>query len=1139
MNKAHGKTVITSSAISQLPTEQVSTAFSQPTATPSTSSQPPLPQELSKCYWKDVWEKLYSMRSRDQLCDLSLYSDEGVLFRAHSTVLAASSSVFYNHLVEKNLKENSFIEKSSPTEHRLPGVSADVLNVVLDFIYGIAPESIQDFKLLQKGALKLGISSASLFCSSQLLELERLNKKLTESSVSRPHNSDIPLGTTKGLCRELLLADRSQTASPSKSQDLLLQCPYLSNLSTNSNSKQIPLKKRFLLKVFAQLQQEESPSRDSPSTLNRTNMDHHRPGKDSNKNQGFFQDPDEFSHPLSLVDMDTPCPHLQKLTDSTSFVPLNNGNITNKPVVSSKQTSHNKQLVNGTANNASETAHQLSIDSVEKSNSLNETCFTKMTSLPMLRADSPVAKYEVRNLIGQTGDTENKCLVSDVPESRHPIFDVSESRHPVSNVTEGKCPVSGMNGTRCPMTDICENICPVTNTIGSKCPVSDINDRCPSSCSDLPDIGLDSMSPSTVRAMSPTQTSAPLIRLGNSENCVHENISVDNNSFQQQELVYYTPTVDQNLRQLLQSPDVATATLASQISSALTCDQSSQARSLTFTNTRNRIKDWPIALDSEIRNYANPLPASTHSNKENVSKDCTNYFEQNLPVQYTSVHKKVTGDEGIKYEHFNSPGSVDVLGKKREGDKLTALQPTASQASPPQPSIVNPVAFSMPYVDQQPDNDRMTASPLCVVDTQSFQSNFPISETISMAPLPHIPTVVYGNNSINMQLMSKNPDSNTPQVMNLTENSNPGEDLGSSDCIEVSSGEDTWNDSGSDEEVMDTDVGSEAPSVGSEATSTARMNNGQIHSLLKEKSLIDPFGKRMYYCVVNGCDYSNRGKEYVQSHLFHRHGHGQPEIQCSECAKKYFSELQLRTHCKQTHSAKGKKKCKEVKCEDCNAPFRTMQALQMHQLKVHGKGKLFACEDCEFKSPRKKDLQGHMISQHKKAPPGVRIYECEQCDYKCIDRNRFCEHEASHSQDKSYKCSECGNYYATRRGLRNHMKYHSNERPYVCDICQANFKVRAKLRDHIRLVHEQKGEKPYRCGHCDFQASVRGNVNQHIRNVHKGLPILVIDTLKAYRKHVKDYDYANLKGSKIREVKDASAAGYASIGNCAGSKSSV
>lgn len=38
-----------------------------------------------------------------------------------------------------------------------------------------------------------------------------------------------------------------------------------------------------------------------------------------------------------------------------------------------------------------------------------------------------------------------------------------------------------------------------------------------------------------------------------------------------------------------------------------------------------------------------------------------------------------------------------------------------------------------------------------------------------------------------------------------------------------------------------------------------------------------------------------------------------------------------------------------------------------------------------------------MLSQHGRAPFGVKVYSCSSCNYKCIDRNRFEEHEAKHT----------------------------------------------------------------------------------------------------------------------------------------------
>ncbi len=39
----------------------------------------------------------------------------------------------------------------------------------------------------------------------------------------------------------------------------------------------------------------------------------------------------------------------------------------------------------------------------------------------------------------------------------------------------------------------------------------------------------------------------------------------------------------------------------------------------------------------------------------------------------------------------------------------------------------------------------------------------------------------------------------------------------------------------------------------------------------------------------------------------------------------------------------------------------------------------------------------HMLAKHNKVAPGVRVFDCRYCDYRCLDRNRHLEHEAKHT----------------------------------------------------------------------------------------------------------------------------------------------
>ncbi|ESO09424.1 hypothetical protein HELRODRAFT_109653 [Helobdella robusta] len=209
-------------------------------------------------------------------------------------------------------------------------------------------------------------------------------------------------------------------------------------------------------------------------------------------------------------------------------------------------------------------------------------------------------------------------------------------------------------------------------------------------------------------------------------------------------------------------------------------------------------------------------------------------------------------------------------------------------------------------------------------------------------------------------------------------------------------------------------------------------------------------------------------------------------------------------------------------CHDCGEVLSTCYKLQAHQLKEHHKGKLFICKHCMFRSPRKKDLQAHCLSQHGDQPTGVKIYVCSCCQYKCIDKYRFEEHEAMHLGIQKFKCSLCDKAYTTRRGLKTHLKYHSANKPFKCTMCTAEFKVKSKLSDHMKLIHLEKGFKPYKCGYCDHFTAIRGNCNQHIKKNHPGLPIKVIDTVPGRKKTTVNYDYANLEGSDIDELEEIS-----------------
>ena len=81
------------------------------------------------------------------------------MFFAHASVLAANSSVLYSTI--KDLSKAG-LSSSKPRKLMLPSLKSDILGVVVDFIYGISPCTVEDELKLQKGLNTLGFHKSYL-----------------------------------------------------------------------------------------------------------------------------------------------------------------------------------------------------------------------------------------------------------------------------------------------------------------------------------------------------------------------------------------------------------------------------------------------------------------------------------------------------------------------------------------------------------------------------------------------------------------------------------------------------------------------------------------------------------------------------------------------------------------------------------------------------------------------------------------------------------------------------------------------------------------------------------------------------------------------------------------------------------------
>lgn len=104
------------------------------------------------------------------------------MYMAHSPVLAASSEVFHNFFVKRI---PTFIDELADRKLMLHGVRGDVLQVVLDFIYGVTPPTIEEFEKLKIGADALAIHGAYTYCGEKFYKNTAMSSGQSDDAAGR------------------------------------------------------------------------------------------------------------------------------------------------------------------------------------------------------------------------------------------------------------------------------------------------------------------------------------------------------------------------------------------------------------------------------------------------------------------------------------------------------------------------------------------------------------------------------------------------------------------------------------------------------------------------------------------------------------------------------------------------------------------------------------------------------------------------------------------------------------------------------------------------------------------------------------------------------------------------------------------
>ena len=235
-----------------------------------------------------------------------------------------------------------------------------------------------------------------------------------------------------------------------------------------------------------------------------------------------------------------------------------------------------------------------------------------------------------------------------------------------------------------------------------------------------------------------------------------------------------------------------------------------------------------------------------------------------------------------------------------------------------------------------------------------------------------------------------------------------------------------------------------------------------------------------------------------------------------------------------------------LKCEICEAGFKSEMALTGHQISVHeSREDSYPCKLCPASFSEYNSLTSHITSVHVKPKP----YSCLKCSESFMTIQGMMKHITVHENfggdenkeikqlesttnakrnnktRKSSKPTEAAdikqeiqsspqlkknkNSFLRKEYLNHHKSTHTEEKPFPCTYCMKSFKKRYYLQMHKKVhtgegflcklcgksfslainlkMHERlhTGDKPFSCRHCDQTFSQKINAQGHERT-HTG-----------------------------------------------------
>ncbi|KAG4066089.1 hypothetical protein HA402_001336 [Bradysia odoriphaga] len=188
---------------------------------------------------------------------------------------------------------------------------------------------------------------------------------------------------------------------------------------------------------------------------------------------------------------------------------------------------------------------------------------------------------------------------------------------------------------------------------------------------------------------------------------------------------------------------------------------------------------------------------------------------------------------------------------------------------------------------------------------------------------------------------------------------------------------------------------------------------------------------------------------------------------------KRLSDVMIDKYIKMSKSVRDASNERIFECDICGHKTLEKSYLQRH-MATHIAKKKFGCPDCPKMFTTITCLKNHQMLH------GPKNYKCELCSKTFWQKDSLNYHLKKHIGDKKFKCEFCPMKFLVAYQLVCHRRKHTGSRPYICSKCGNSFKTCGTLQEHLR---RHSDERLFVCDYakCSKSFKNKGGLARHRR----------------------------------------------------------